>query len=45
MHREQPAGAAAPWGPDRAAVGALSRSPQVGLEPGGDGWVCGGGRG
>lgn len=45
VHREQPTGAAAPWGPDGAAVGALSRSPQVGLEPGEDGWVCGGGRG
>ncbi len=45
MHRQQPAGAAAPRGPGRAAVGALPRSPQAGLGPGGDGRVCGGGGG
>ncbi len=45
MHREQPAGAAAPRGPGRAAVGALPRSPQAGLGPGGDGWVRGRGGG
>lgn len=43
VHREQPAGAAAPRGPDGAAVGALPRSSQAGLGPGGDGWVRGGG--
>lgn len=45
MHREPAAGAAAPRARERAAVGALPRSPQVRLEPGEDGWVGGGARG
>lgn len=39
VHWEQPAGAAAPRGPGRAAVGALPRSPQAELGAGGDGRV------
>lgn len=45
MHRQQPAGAAAPRGPGRAAVGALPRRPKAGLGPGGDGRVPAEGRG
>lgn len=45
MHRQQPAGAAAPRGPGRTAVGALPRWPKAGLGPGGDGRVPGDGRG
>ena len=45
VHREQPAGAAAPRGPGRAAVGALPRSPRAGLGAGGDGGVHSGGGG
>lgn len=45
VHTEQPAGAAAPRDPGRAAVGALPRSSQAGLGPGDDGWVHSGGGG
>lgn len=45
MHREQPVGAAAFWGPGGATVGPLPGSPQAGLGLGGDGRIHSGDRG
>lgn len=45
MHREQPAGVAAPRGRPSPPVGPLPRSPQAGLGPGEDGWIQRGARG